>query len=102
MGPEIDANGSPTNKAIAWLFGQPTYIVLLALSLVAWWHYLNYSQPAQQEKMEMRHVEERKEMRAAGEKAHEKYGGIIEKFDNTVRESTRAIEKISDKIEAKK
>lgn len=102
MGPEIDNSGTPTNNAIRWLFGQPTYIVLLAMSLFAWWHFLNYSQPAQQEKMEMRHVEERKEMRVAGDKAHEKYGGIIEKFDNTVRESTRAIEKISDKIDHQK
>ncbi len=100
--PEIDANGSPTNAAIRWVFGQPAYIVLLCLSLFAWWYNANYTLPQQNEKMEERRAAERREYSDSAAKAHSQFSSIIEKVGETVGQNTRVIERLSDKLESKK
>lgn len=97
-----NGNGSPQMKALSWLFGQPVYIVLLTACLVAVWHYLNYSQPALIERLDASHATERKEMREDARQAHEKFGTIIDKFSETVSASSRAIERLNDRLETKK
>lgn len=110
--PVKDAGSDPaTNgvgKSLVWLFGQPAYIVLLTGILAAIGYGAWYGVPAAvsqiqegYQQLDARHAEERKEFRADAKEVRDGFGRAVEKFETAIGQNTRALERLSDRIDAK-